>query len=86
MSTHIPQTIAASTLLQIAALLLDGARVLKRTAERLDRFIAIRRKSSDDLRVLAGMSERELRDIGVCDAHRHALRWGYRAGEWRGPI
>jgi uncharacterized protein YjiS (DUF1127 family) len=89
MSVYVPRHFAASTLFQAATMLVDGACVLRHAAERLDRFLANRRKAIDDRRVLAEMSERELRDIGVCNAHlwqNSGSRPAYERGEWRGII
>ena len=41
---------------------------LHATAERLDQWLARRKRAAEDLDALASMSERELRDIGI----RHA--------------
>ena len=91
MAAYVPQHVASSALFQLATLLGNAARTMKIAAERLDRFIANRRKALADRRVLAEMSERELRDIGVCDARAYAwqnasARPAYERGEWRGLV
>ena len=94
MNTYIPQHYAAATLFKIGALLHDAARVLRNAAQRLDSFIAARKKGVDDRRVLSEMSERELLDIGMSGAQLHTLRSGWaihgreslRAAEWRQPL
>ena len=91
MPAYVPRHPAAATLFRIGSLLHDGARALRKAAKSLDRLIAAHRKSIDDRRLLVEMSERELRDIGVCDAHLYAwrnrdARPAYERGEWRGVI
>jgi uncharacterized protein YjiS (DUF1127 family) len=91
MTAYVPQHLAAATLFRIGSLLHAGARVLRKAAESLDRFIAARRKSIEDRRALVEMSARELRDIGVCDAQLYSrgnvdARPAYERGEWRGVI
>jgi uncharacterized protein YjiS (DUF1127 family) len=43
----------------------DSARALRRLAERLDTWLLVRQRAGQDRRDLAGMSERELADIGL---------------------
>lgn len=51
--------------MSVAHGLIAVARVLRRTAERLDAWFAARAKARADSVALLAMSERELRDIGI---------------------
>jgi len=56
---------AAVTLEALARALAGGARAVRRAAIGLDQWAARRRRASRDLATLAGMSDRELADIGI---------------------
>jgi uncharacterized protein YjiS (DUF1127 family) len=55
----------ASAPLPIGAVFHASAVALRAIAARADAWIAARNKAADDRRLLAGMSERELLDIGL---------------------
>jgi uncharacterized protein YjiS (DUF1127 family) len=74
MATYIPRHYATATLFKLSVWLHEAAEALRSAAKGLDLFIAERRKSADDRRILSEMSERELRDIGVSGGHVYALR------------
>ena len=94
MTTYLPQHYAAATLFRLGVWLHGIAQTLRSLATRLDAVIAARRKTLDDRRVLSEMSERELRDIGVCGAQVQVFRDGWplqgherlRTMEWRQPM
>ena len=94
MSTYVPQHYAAATLFRVGVWLHEIAQTLRNFATRLDAVIAVRRKTIDDRRVLSEMSERELRDIGVCGGQLQVFRIGWslqdherlRTMEWRQPM
>ena len=65
MNTFVSQHPAALALEAVARTLATAARAARRTAIGLDRLITERRRAAHDLRVLAGMSDRELSDIGI---------------------
>jgi uncharacterized protein YjiS (DUF1127 family) len=56
---------AALALEAVARALAAASRAARCTATGLDRWIAQRRRAAHDLRILAGMSDRELSDIGI---------------------
>ena len=58
MTTHVAQRPASASLSRVA-------HFLQRTAQRLDAWLGERRRSGADEAALAGMSARELRDIGL---------------------
>jgi uncharacterized protein YjiS (DUF1127 family) len=70
---------AALALEALSHALAAGARVARRTAAGLDRWLAHRQRALTDLDVLAGMSSRELADIGVDRASVSAVA----AGVWQ---
>ena len=65
MSTHGTQYLAVSSLIRIATAMRAGGRGLRTAAKRLDALLDKRRVAAAAMRDLAGMSERELLDIGL---------------------
>jgi uncharacterized protein YjiS (DUF1127 family) len=65
MNAFVSRHSAALALEALARALAGSARVACRTAVGLDRWLAQRRRTVHDLRILAGMSDRELSDIGI---------------------
>ena len=78
MNAFVSRHPAALALEALSRALAAGARVARRTAAGLDRWLAHRRRAAADLDVLAGMSARELLDIGVDRASVSAIA----AGTW----
>jgi uncharacterized protein YjiS (DUF1127 family) len=68
MTTYVARHPFAALLVRIGNSLHRGAAVLRTLGERLDAWLATRRRAVEDRDVLAGMSDRELRDIGVSRA------------------
>jgi uncharacterized protein YjiS (DUF1127 family) len=79
MNTFVSQHPAALALEATARALATAARAARRTAARLDCWIAKRRRAANDLRILAGMSDRELADIGIARGNVSAVA----AGAWQ---
>jgi uncharacterized protein YjiS (DUF1127 family) len=65
MNAFVSRHPAALALEALSRALAVGARVARRTAAGLDRWLAHRRRAAADLDVLAGMSDRELSDVGM---------------------
>jgi len=65
MNAFVSRHPAALALEALARALAAAARAARRTAAGLDRWIAQRRRAAHDLGILAGMSDRELSDIGI---------------------
>jgi len=65
MNAFVSRHPAALALEALARTLAMSARAARRTAAGLDRWIARRRRTAADLAILAGMSDRELADIGI---------------------
>ena len=65
MNTFVSRHPAALALEAVARALAAAARAARRTAVGLDGWIAKRRRAARDLGILAGMSDRELSDIGI---------------------
>jgi hypothetical protein len=59
----------AAGLFKVARLLTATAGALRAWAERLDAWLASRKQADVDSTTLEGMSERELRDIGIHPSH-----------------
>jgi len=76
MSVFVSRHPAVLALEVLARALATGARAARRVAAELERRIAQRRRAAADLDVLAGMSERELADIGVDRASVAAIATG----------
>lgn len=70
---------AAAGVMAVARALTACAHTLRDAGEHLDAWLAARNKARRDSTLLEGMSERELRDIGL-----DAARLGVRADSWRG--
>ncbi len=66
----------AVTLEALARALAGGARAVRRAAIGLDQWAARRRRAGRDLATLAGMSDRELADIGIDRASVPAVASG----------
>jgi uncharacterized protein YjiS (DUF1127 family) len=79
MNAFVSRHPAALALEALSHALAAGARVARRTAAGLDRWLAHRQRALADLDVLAGMSSRELADIGVDRASVSAVA----AGVWQ---
>jgi len=73
MEMYVARHPSAALLAGIGRLLHDAADTLRAAAERLDAWLAARKRAADDLDALAAMSERELRDIGVSRASIDAV-------------
>ena len=65
MNAFVSHRPAALALEAVARALAAAARAARRTAAGLHRWIAQRRRAAHDLMILAGMSDRELSDIGI---------------------
>lgn len=78
MNTFVSQHPAALALEAVARALATAARAARRAAARLDCWIAKRRREALDLRILAGMTDRELDDIGIARGNVTAVA----AGTW----
>jgi uncharacterized protein YjiS (DUF1127 family) len=65
MNAFVSRHPAALALEALARALAAAARAARHTAAGLDRWIAQRRRAAHDLTILAGMSDRELADIGI---------------------
>ncbi len=63
-------------LTRLAAIFERSAAVLRTLAEPVDTWLADRQRSATDYQVLAGMSDRELNDIGVSKASVRAIAEG----------
>lgn len=48
---------------------------LRRAARRIDAWLGARAKARDDALALEGMTDRELRDIGIDPARIHPVSW-----------
>lgn len=68
MTTYIARHPFAALLVGIGDTLHAGAVTLRMLGKRLDVWLATRKRAADDRDVLAGMSDRELRDIGISRA------------------
>ena len=79
MNAFVSRHPAALALEALSRALAGSARVARRTAAGLDRWLARRRRAAADLDVLASMSDRELADIGVDRASVPAVA----AGTWQ---
>lgn len=60
-------------LVRFGETLRESAAALHAFARHLDAWLAVRKRAADDREVLTGMSERELRDIGISRASIHAI-------------
>jgi uncharacterized protein YjiS (DUF1127 family) len=76
MNTFVSQHPAALALEAMARALAATARAARRTAARLDCWIAKRRREARDLRILAAMTDRELADIGIARGNVTAVASG----------
>lgn len=78
MNAFVSRHPAALAIEALARALAASARAVRRTAAGLDRWLAARRRATDDLAMLSTMSDRELADIGVDRASVAAVA----AGTW----
>jgi len=70
------QSRLAATLFLVSAVMQAAARRLRTAANRLDAWLEKRRIAAAALHDFAGMSERELLDIGLSRTDVHRVAWG----------
>jgi uncharacterized protein YjiS (DUF1127 family) len=75
----------AALIFQLAALLHDAAGELRALAMRVDARMAERKRQQETRRILAEMSDRELRDIGLDRAQLRAVHAGHPVREIDAP-
>lgn len=76
MTTHDTTFAAAAALHRIAAATIGGAYRLRAAARMLDEWLARRREERRAQDDFATMSERDLRDIGLCRSDVPGIAWG----------
>ncbi len=76
MNTPTAQAASSSALPRIALLAVAASEALYALALRIDAWLAGRKRAADDRQALAGMSDRDLMDIGVNRASVDAIADG----------
>jgi uncharacterized protein YjiS (DUF1127 family) len=76
MNTPTTQAAYSSALLRIALAAVAAAEALYTIALRVDAWLAARKRAADDREALAGMSDRDLMDIGISRASVDAIAGG----------